>query len=112
MTVVGEIVRAAIVGRKQLVATYGGHVRELCPHAIGTKRGRPQALFFQFGGSSGRGLTQGGDWRCLPLDGLGDVSLRDGDWHTGAGAAQRQTCLDVVELTVEEAGQPPARTAS
>ncbi|ADB52926.1 hypothetical protein [Conexibacter woesei] len=112
MTEVGEIVRAAIVNRQQLVATYGGHVRELCPHAIGTKRGRAQALFFQFGGSSGRGLAPGGDWRCLPLSGLSGVAPRDGDWHTGPGAAQRQTCLDVVELAVEEAGQPPARTAS
>ena len=31
--------------------------------------GVAQALFFQFGGESKRGLSPGGDWRCLPLDG-------------------------------------------
>lgn len=103
-TDVRAIVRAAIAGRQQLIATYGGHERELCPHALGTKRGRAQALFFQFGGSSGRGLAAGGDWRCLPLDGLSGVSPRDGEWHTGPGAADRQTCLDVVELAVAGVG--------
>jgi hypothetical protein len=39
------------------------------PAYAGTKDGRRQALFFQFGRGSSTALPRGGDWRCLPLDG-------------------------------------------
>jgi len=77
------LVRRAIEERRQIHATYGGHQRRMCPHVIGTRDGQPRALFFQFGGTSSRGLLSDGDWRCLRLDGLTDVSIHDGPWHTG-----------------------------
>jgi hypothetical protein len=61
------LVRQAIIDKQQIVATYKGHVREMCPHAIGTKNGRQQALFFQFGGTSSSGLPPGGEWRASRL---------------------------------------------
>jgi hypothetical protein len=48
-------IRNAIANKQQVVATYKGHVREMCPHVIGTKNGREQALFYQFGGTSSSG---------------------------------------------------------
>ena len=99
MADVYSIVRPAIASRRQIIATYGGHQREMCPHAIGTKAGRPQALFFQFGGSSSSGLPPGGEWRCLPLAGLSNVTAVDGPWHT-APHTQAQTCIDEVDLEV------------
>jgi hypothetical protein len=94
-----SIVRQAILDKDQIVATYQGHRRELCPHVIGTKGGRRQALFFQFGGSSSSGLPPGGEWRCMPIDGLGDVTSRSGQWHTGAHT-RPQTCVDDVDVEV------------
>jgi hypothetical protein len=91
------LVRRAVAERLQVDATYDGHRRRMCPHLVGTRAGEPRALFFQFAGGSGRGLAPGGDWRCLPLAGLSDVSLRDGEWHTRAHS-EPQHCIDEVDL--------------
>jgi hypothetical protein len=71
----------------------------MCPHVIGTKNGQARALFFQFGGSSSRGLPPSGDWRCMPLDGLTAVSIHDGPWRTIA-YTQSQTCIDEIDAEV------------
>lgn len=93
------IVRQAIIDRQQIIATYDGHRREMTPHVIGTKDGREQALFFQFAGGSNSGLPPGGDWRCMTIDGLSDVSAREGEWHTGESTTDEpQTCVDVVDV--------------
>lgn len=72
----------------------------MCPHVIGTKGGRPQALFFQFAGSSGSGLPPGGEWRCIPIDGLSDVASHSGEWHTGGRPLGPQTCVDAVDVEI------------
>jgi hypothetical protein len=92
------IVRQAIVDKQQIIATYDGHRREMCPHVIGTKAGRQQALFFQFAGSSSSGLEPGGEWRCLPIEGMTDVSTRSGEWHTGQGLSRPEPCVDQVDV--------------
>jgi hypothetical protein len=97
---VSSLVRRAIEQRQQVHAVFDGHRRQLCPHVIGTRDGQPRALFFQFGGTSSRGLEPGGDWRCLPLDGLTAVSVHDGPWHTRAHC-EPQSCIDEVDLEVE-----------
>ncbi len=93
------LVRLAIEQRRQVHATYSGHRRRMCPHVIGTRDGQPRALFFQFAGGSHRGLPSGGDWRCLPLDGLTEVSTHDGRWHTRAHS-EPQRCIDAVDLEI------------
>jgi hypothetical protein len=95
------LVRQAIIDKHQVLAVYQGHHREMCPHVIGTKDGRRQALFFQFAGSSSTGLPLGGEWRCLPIDGLSEAISRSGEWHTRSDYSQLQTCVDVVDVEVE-----------
>lgn len=104
MTAVYESIRAATLARQQVVATYKGLRRELCPHVLGTKAGRPQALFFQFGGASSSPLPPDGGWRCIPLDGLEDVIVRDGPWHTRDDYHYVETCVDTIDV---EAPHPP-----
>jgi hypothetical protein len=94
------LVRRAIEERRQIHASYGGHQRRMCPHVLGTKDGQPRALFFQFAGGSGRGLPSEGDWRCLPLNGLTEVSVHDGQWHTRAHS-ELQHCVEEVDLEVD-----------
>jgi hypothetical protein len=94
------LVRRAIEERRQVHATYAGHRRRMCPHVIGTRAGQQRALFFQFAGGSSRGLPPEGDWRCLPLDGLGDVSIHAGPWHTRAHS-EPQHCVEDVDLEIE-----------
>ena len=93
------LVRRAMEEKRPLRASYKGHHRRLCPHLIGTRDGRPRALFFQFGGTSERGLPPGGDWRCLEIGGLSGVAIEDGPWRTKPHS-QPQHCVDEVELEV------------
>jgi hypothetical protein len=77
----------------------------MCPHVIGTKGEREQALFYQFGGTSGsRPLGPSGspaNWRCIPIEGLQDASVRDGLWHTASDYSKRQSCVDRIDVAVE-----------
>ena len=90
--------------RKQhVLATYDGYPREMCPHAIGTKNGREQALFYQFGGGSKSGLKPAGspdNWRCIELAKLTGVSVRAGSWHTASNHSESQTCVCIVDVEV------------
>ena len=36
-----QIIRGANINKRQVVATYHGYEREMCPHVIGVKRGKP-----------------------------------------------------------------------
>lgn len=99
-----DLVREAILQRKIVSATYDGYHRLMCPHVIGTKNGRRQALFYQFGGESRSGLDYPGspkNWRCIPVDVLTDVLLVDGDWHTAPNHSRPQTCVGIIDVEVE-----------
>jgi hypothetical protein len=99
-----QIIRSAIQNKQQIVATYKGLIRELCPHVIGTKAGREQALFYQFGGQSeSRPIEPTGspaNWRCVPVDGLSNLSARTGAWHTASDHSKKQTCVDNVDVEI------------
>src|SRR5437870_6573443 len=57
--------REAILAERQVVCSYDGRIRELCPHIIGTnKNGEEVVLAWQFAGESSGRLPQ---WRCLKL---------------------------------------------
>jgi len=86
--------------RKQIVCGYGGYRRELCPIILGHSQGQEKALTFQFGGQSGSGLPPGGEWRCLFLAKVSEVTLRDGPWHAGTRHEAEQACVEVVDLDV------------
>ena len=96
-----EILRSAILSKQQIICQYGGHPREMCPHAIGTKNGEPHVLSYQFGGSSNSGLPPEGQWRCMVIANISDASAQDGDWQTGDSHTQPQSCVDVLDVEVE-----------
>jgi hypothetical protein len=75
--------RRAILERKQVICTYKGHHRELCPHILGWTRGREVVLAYQFGGESGS--------RRLPPR---------GDWHFGTRHRATQVCVELVDVDV------------
>src|ERR1051326_3426228 len=99
------LIRQAILDRNIVMATYHGHYRELCPHAIGFKNGRRKALLYQFGGTSSSGLGPIGsfdNWRCVFVDELENVRVveSNGKWYTAHNHSRRQTCIDVVDMEV------------
>jgi hypothetical protein len=96
-----ELIKDAIVGKKIVTATYRGRVRVMCPHTLGTKHGRQQALFYQFAGESSSGLGADGDpenWRCMFLVELSNLSSTEGEWHTAPNHSRPQTCVDVIDV--------------
>ena len=97
------MIRDAIIRMKIVEGYYDQRWRIMCPHAIGTKRGREQALFYQFAGDSSSPLGAPGspdNWRCMPIAGLSQVRVVDGDWHSAANHSRRNTCLDWVDVEV------------
>lgn len=94
-----DLVEAAIQQGKNIQALYDGHLRQLTPVAVGTKRGEPQGLFVQFGGTSKTGAVPG--WRCLKLSELTDVASTPGPHHfLEVKGGRRSSCLDRVDVSV------------
>jgi Arc/MetJ-type ribon-helix-helix transcriptional regulator len=90
----------AMAERKQIVCTYQGFARELCPVILGHSRGQEKALTFQFGGSGKSGLPPGGEWRCLWLMSVRNARPRAGRWHSGDRHTAPQGCVEIVDLDV------------
>jgi hypothetical protein len=90
--------RSAILDELQVVCTYDGRTRELCPHIIGTsKRGEEVVLAWQFAGESSGRLPQ---WRCLRLAHVRDFRTRKGHWHEGGSHRTDQTCVSDIDIDV------------
>ncbi len=87
-------ISVAIQEQIPIIATYNGQRRVLCPHALGTKRGRAQALFYQIAGGSNSGLDvpgSFGNWRCMALDKLTDVDFYPCQWCTAGNHSTPHT---------------------
>ena len=100
------MIRQAIIDKDIVIARYHGYVRHMCPHILGMKNGRAQALFYQFAGGSTVGLEPDGspsNWRCVIIDELSEVSIRKsfGEWHTASNYSKPQTCVDRATVDVE-----------
>lgn len=98
-----SLIRQAIIDKSIVVATYDGHVRELCPHILGTKKIRRNTTWrcfgYQIGGGSKHGLAKGGEWRCFILDKLQNVSIRKaqlGEWKSGDSHKHPQSCIEII----------------
>jgi hypothetical protein len=98
-----RLIRDAIINKHQVIATYHGFKREMCPHAIGLKNGAEQALLFQFAGDTSKGPIKTdakNNWRCLTLSTLRDVTAHSGSWHTFNNYSQQSTCIDHIDVEV------------
>lgn len=101
MSTVFDLFVRAVREKKQVTCDYQGRHREICVHVVGWKDGREQALSFQFAGQSSKGLSPGGEWRCMDVGQVSNVQLRDGSWHTGATHSKPQTCVDKIAAEVD-----------
>ena len=104
MTHTYDLIREAILEKKQVVAYYHGKLREMCPHVIGYKNGREKALFYQFGGRSKRagGITAASaEWRVMFIDELSDVSIRSGSWQTSKDYSGPGNNFDLVDVVID-----------
>jgi hypothetical protein len=104
-------VRAAIIHRRPIAALYRERRRLLCPHLLGWNRQRRlQVLCYQYGGDSESGLMPAGasdNWRCLAVENLSRLELLNGPWQTAENHARPQTCIEEVELDVDDYPETP-----
>jgi hypothetical protein len=92
------LIRNAILGEQQVICTYEGRRRELCPHIIGTnKSGEEVVLAWQFAGESSGKLPQ---WRCLRLPLIRDAVARDGSWYEGGSHKMTQKCVTEIDIDI------------
>ena len=90
--------REAILAERQVICSYGGRMRELCPHIIGHNRnGEEVVLAWQFAGQSSGPLPQ---WRCLRLVNVRNACSREGRWHEGGSHRSEQTCVSDIDLDI------------
>jgi hypothetical protein len=90
--------RNAILAEQQVVCSYDGRLRELCPHIIGTnKSGEEVVLAWQFAGASSGKLPQ---WRCLKLANVSHARARHGRWHEGGSHKTAQRCVAEIDLDI------------
>ena len=93
-----NLFRNAILAEQQVVCSYDGRTRELCPHIIGTnKDGEEVVLAWQFAGESSGKLPQ---WRCLRLANVRNARARNGRWHEGGSHRTAQTCVSEIDLDI------------
>jgi predicted DNA-binding transcriptional regulator YafY len=98
----------AILGERQVVFTYKGLDREVCPYILGHKDGVEKVLAFQFGGRTSTGKL---DWKCFDVAKVRDARMQDGPWHGAAEHRKAQRCVDDVYIDVNKAvpNQPGRR---
>jgi len=92
-----SIIQQAIEERSSIEADYKGHRRQMSPHVVGYKGGVEHALLYQYGGGSSSGLGppgSPGNWRCLFVRELSNVTIIEGVFETAPNHSRPQTCVD------------------
>ncbi len=101
-----ELVRTAVMTRRPISAVYDDYFRLLCPHRLGrNKRGQPRALCYQYGGESKSGLKPPGsedNWRCIAIDKIRSVELRDDPWQTAPNHSRVASCVAHKDVDAED----------
>ncbi|MBV9686641.1 MAG: hypothetical protein JO096_05465 [Alphaproteobacteria bacterium] len=95
-----KLFEQAMTSRKQILCTYDGHPRELCPVILGHTNGQEVALVYQFAGRSKSKLPPHGQWKCLSLSKASNIQLREGPWYAGSSHTTPQHCVQAVDLDV------------
>jgi len=97
-----DLVKKAIQNTQCVTCFYNGYLRKMAPHVIGTKNGKRQALFYQYGGESSSGLSTdpARNWRCIPIDRIEKLEINSDTFTSAANHSRPQTCVDVIDVEV------------
>ena len=95
-------VRQAIIDRQCVTCFYNGYLRKMTPHVIGTKNGKQQCLFYQYGGQSSSGLSSDPtkNWRCIPIDKIDQLQTNSDHFQTAHNHSRTQNCVDTIDVEV------------
>ncbi|MGH9653106.1 MAG: hypothetical protein ACRD6B_06515 [Bryobacteraceae bacterium] len=96
------ILAGALTARRPVAATYHGHRRLLCPHALGWKAGRPKLLAYQVSGTTSTGALPADTtqrWRSMFVDDIEHPVIVDQPWQSAANyTPARRNGLDTIAL--------------
>jgi hypothetical protein len=88
----------AVRERKQIVFSYDGAKREVCPLILGyTADGEEKVFTYQFAGATSRG-SKLPEWRCFFLARMKVLQVRPGEWREGTSHKQPQSCVPLVDV--------------
>jgi hypothetical protein len=102
-----RLVWNAVSRRCPIAATYRGRRRWLCPHRLGRNAaGELRVLCYQYAGESASGLEPVGspaNWRCMEVERLSQVELREQDvWQTAPNHSRPATCVVKADIDAED----------
>jgi predicted DNA-binding transcriptional regulator YafY len=90
----------ALRRRQQIVFTYHGKPRAVCPIVLGYAADGCETLSaYQVGGESSGARALPG-WRCFRLAEIGDLRTSGGEWREGQSHKQPQACVRFVDADV------------
>lgn len=97
-----NLIREAILNKQCVTCTYNGYLRKMTPHVLGKKKGKQQALFYQYGGQSSSGLSNDPkeNWRCIPVDRIENLSINNDSFQTANNHSKTQTCVDDIDVEI------------
>jgi hypothetical protein len=110
-----EQLEVALRLRRPICLSYHRTQREVCPHALGWKSGRPMLLAYQSGGQTSTGALPADPrkrWRCLFVDEIDEIVTAGQDrvWQSADNYNHSHpfASIDQVALAVTPRGLPPA----
>ena len=98
-----KLITQAINNKQCVSFTFKGLERKMSPHIIGFKKGKRQALFYQYGGKSSSKLSieETQNWRCIRVNEIEDLKVIEDTFQTPYNySVEKQTCIDKVEAAV------------
>jgi hypothetical protein len=88
----------AVRERKQIVFSYDGAKREVCPLVLGyAADGEEKVFTYQFAGATSR-RAKLPNWRCFSLASVKMLQVQAGKWHEGSSHTQPQSCVRFVDV--------------
>ncbi len=101
-----HLVWTAVASKRPISAMYKKLPRLFCPHRLGRNRaGEQRVLCYQYGGESESGLAPPGsadNWRCIALQKLQKVELREDSWATAENHSHPARCIVDVDIDAED----------
>ena len=95
-----------MASKRPIEAGYQGLPRLFCPHRLGrNSAGELRVLCYQYGGESESGLQPAGspaNWRCIALEKLRQVRLRQDAWHTAPNHSRLASCVVDADIDAED----------
>lgn len=96
-----SVLKEAIQKKKSVFCHFGGTVRFVSPHTIGSKNGEKRVLVYQYAGKSRRGLEDPlHNWRCLPINKIRSISIITDKFYTAPNHTQVQNCVGKIEVNI------------